>query len=72
MLGGGLRCVCSFFCSSLFRFAVVLHFMMLDGCPFRMSACEVISVGVLRLYLLLLFLLLGGSAGGIVGVEPFI
>ena len=36
-----------------------------------MSAYEIISGGVLRLYLLFLLLLLGGSNGGIVDVEPY-
>ena len=37
-----------------------------------MSAYKIISVGVLRLHLLFLFLLLGGSFGGIVDVEPYV
>ena len=37
-----------------------------------MSAYKIISVGVLRLHLLFLFLLLGGSFGGIVGMEPYV
>ena len=37
-----------------------------------MSAYKIISVGVLRLYLLFLLLLLGGSNDGIVDVEPYV
>lgn len=37
-----------------------------------MSSYKIILVGVLRLYLLFLFLLLGGSCDGIVDVEPYV
>ena len=37
-----------------------------------MSVYKIISVGVLRMYLLFLFLLLGGSNDGIVDVEPYV
>ena len=37
-----------------------------------MSVYKIISAGVLRLHLLFLFLLLGGSIGGIVGVKSYV
>ena len=36
-----------------------------------MSVYKIISAGVLRLHLLFLFLLLGGSFDGIVGVKTY-